>query len=524
MTEPGVPDPTAPVPPAGSPSPSSAPPAGPKFSLRGMLGDSGALMIASIAAVVAGLIRTKVAAVQFGPDVVAILAQLTQLYVLVLTISVIGLGTGIRVVLAKVQDGEQAAGLGKLLVGAATLVSLVFVAVAVVFAESIARELLGSPEDANHVRVALLAVPFAVALQTGSAVVQARGEFRALASASIVGGFLAAIVTVLLMLTGHVDLAVASLPAGGAAQLLPLFLITPTGRRLVRARWFATRPQLRELVTIGGITFGLTIASSFADTAIRARFVDVGGLDLVARLQPAMVFSTQGFGLVLGAISATVLVRVTEQLAAHPDADVTAAFNSVGRRLLVIVGVVAFAAQAFSGLAVVILFSDEFLSSTALIAGMACGDLLRAFGWIFGAALLPQALRLRWAMVGLSVTVLQFTLGWFLLDQLGASGYVIAYITAWGIGAVLVVLTAGRRARVEVSSSLLGILLTALLAGGALLVTADTGRLVYLAPLAGAVALLVVGLKLNSRGGGTAPAAVSGDASDGGRGDVRDDA
>ncbi|MEP7370576.1 MAG: hypothetical protein ABI662_13025, partial [Dermatophilaceae bacterium] len=165
------------------------PPQAPLWRLRTVASDAGALVAANLAFMVSGVIRTKFAAVYLGPEGLGAIAQLTQAVAVMMVFSVMGLGTGIRLILSRpnvtISDKHNIA---QNVIAICLSVGLLATAISWFFAGSIATVFLGGDEYSSIVRIALLAVPWTLLTQLFLPIAQAAGEFKRLVAAASFSG------------------------------------------------------------------------------------------------------------------------------------------------------------------------------------------------------------------------------------------------------------------------------------------------------------------------------------------------
>jgi O-antigen/teichoic acid export membrane protein len=370
--------------------------------LSRLAGDSGALLLANAVFLVLGILRTKLATVTLGPEGLGVVAQLTQLSSVLVFLAALGLGTGARVALSRSGLLEQErAQAGKAVVLLTLGVAVVAMTVAMLLASPLSGAFLSNRDLTSEIRIGLLAVPFNTLTQLLMPVAQAWGDFKRIAIAAIATAILGSAVTVPLLLSHRLILAVATIPASAVIQLGCVVWASPGIRRTLLARPGMKRGLLREIVTVGGLSFVLGGVSALLEILVRAILVHAGGLRLVAGYQPINLLSTSGFGLVASAVGTALLVHVAREADSIPRAAMSKSLNDVVQTTILIVGGIGFAVQIGVRIYIPLLFSTDLLASARPVAYHMPVEVITAAVWILGSALLPLSLRRHWLLAGL---------------------------------------------------------------------------------------------------------------------------
>jgi O-antigen/teichoic acid export membrane protein len=392
--------------------------------------DSGALLIANLSFVITGLLRMKISAIRLGPQGLGVVAQLTQLSALVVFASALGLGTGTRLALSRPSMSDQKrAETGKMLLLIAGSVAVLGTILAIVAAGPIAGLLLGSPEYATQLRLALLAVPMSTISQLLLPLAQSWGEFRRIAVGAIGTATLGTIATLPLLGTSSLNFAVATIPVASAIQLACIVTASRAAQRTLRASPRFASGTLRDILSVGSLSFVLGGSAMLGETLVRIFMVRNDGLTLVANYQPIYLMSTSGFGLILGSVGTALLVHITRVADIVPRESISASLNSVLRKVLIVVGGTCFLVQFGALIYIPLIFSPDLMDGASALAFQMPVEVVRASVWILGSALLPLSLRKHWIAAGLVTVATQTIVIWALLGHVGLAA------VPWGSGA-----------------------------------------------------------------------------------------
>jgi O-antigen/teichoic acid export membrane protein len=448
--------------------------------------DSVALLMASVAFMVTGALRTKLSAVTLGPDGLGIVSQLTQLSAVVVFVSALGFSTGTRLALCRADMSDEArAQAGKGLLVRILGVACLMTALAMPAAGFFARVLLGSSQYSPEVRVALFVVPVDTALGLLLAISQSWGEFRRIAIASVATAVVGAAVTAPLLVSRSIILAVATIPIAAAVQLGCLIIASPSIRRTLTARADRSMELLKAVLSVGALSFVLGASGLIGETLVRLIMVRTGGLNRVAGYQPIYLLSTSGFELLLGAVGTVLLVHVAREVATSPREVVASSLNEVLQRTLVVVGIGAFLAQAAMLFYIPIVFSNDLMYTAPAIAWQMPVEIIRATVWIFGAALLPLSLRRHWLLAGIAVVGIQTAVVLTTVSELGLYAVSLGSAAGWLAG-LLVTLNGLSRHGVRLSRQTFALTMwtSVMLTAGAASVHADRPYSISFAPIA----------------------------------------
>lgn len=411
-----------------------------------LAGDAGALLLANAAFLGIGMFRTKLSATMLGPQGLGIVSQLTQLSSLVVFTSALGLGTGTRVVLSRSSlSDEKRAEVGKGLVILTLSVGVVATGMAMLLAAPLAGALLGNRDLASELRIALLAVPLSALSQLLLPMAQAWGEFRRIAVAAVVTAILGLAVTLPMLASGRLRLAVATIPIAAGVQVACVAWASPAVRRTLRASRGGTSALLREVLSVGGLSFALGGTALVCETLVRALMVRTGGLMLVASYQPIYLLSSSGFGLLLGAVGTTLMVHIAREAEGSHPSVVAASMNDVLVKTLVIVSVIGFGAQIGMLIYIPLFFSTDLLGVARAVAYQMPVEVIRASVWILGSALLPLSLRRHWLLAGLGTVLVQTLAVFTTVTALGVFAAPLGSAAGWLVGLVITLHGLSRR-------------------------------------------------------------------------------
>jgi|BarGraNGADG00212_1021973.scaffolds.fasta_scaffold01925_6 antigen flippase len=429
---------------AGSRSPAQAP----LWRLRAVATDAGALVVANLAFMVTGIIRTKFAAVYLGPEGLGAISQLTQAVGFMMAFSVLGLGTGIRLTLSRPSVRLcHKQNIAQNVIFICVIVALFATLLGVFFADFIARFFLGGREYSVVVKIALFSVPWTLLTQLFIPIAQAAGEFKRLVVAASVTGASGVIIVVAMLPSRNLTLAALSIPLAAVTQTLSVGAICPSIRSLFRVKPAWTGSALGEIVRIGSMSFLIAASTVTAESIVRSRMVATGGLELAAFYQPVYLVSNSAYGLLLGALATSLMVHVNMSLSSTDDLTrLNTELNRVMSHVVLLALTCGLLVQIFAAPFVTILFDSSILKSASTVAQQPVAEIFTASTWVMEAVLLPLSMRKAWLWSGMATATTQVSLLWFMLPSFGIAAVPWASMLSWlcGFGVCLAALSKRR--------------------------------------------------------------------------------
>ena len=402
----------------------------------GLMSSTLALTLASLGFMVVGLVRNKCAAIWYGPSGLGLFSQATMVQTVLLTFCVAGLVTGGRVVLSRPsltekETGQRIAWVVWVPVG----MSVVAVAAAVSLSSPLARLVLGDVSHAPFLRVTLLGLPAAVAVQTVIASAQALGERTQLVISSLVSALTGSLTVVALMSTRDTRVGAMALVASPIIQLLTVVLFCPSVRRRLWNRPCLPRNELRVLAAVAGASLALGLSATLGDVSARSAVVASVGLEAIGRFQTASLLSGQVFSIFMSALSTSILIGVNLNRTAESLGE---DLSRAAEDFTWLVTVQALAMATLAGFFIPLFFSVSLANSSAsILIATLVSEPLRCATWVSGAALLPLGLSRSWLAIGLCVVATQTGVALLLAHRIGVWGLPLGY----GMGAVVGLIT-----------------------------------------------------------------------------------
>jgi len=405
-------------------------------SLRRVGSSSLVFALASGFLVVPGVVRTKMAAVEFGPEGVGLFGQLSLIQTVLIVMASGGVATAGRVALSRTghSPGELARLRSWLLIVPAAA-GLVF-AMGVVFARTpISEVTTGSSNHADAVVLAALGLPFAIMAQVAVAVVQASGARMSLLVAAVASMITSSAVTVAIMSLGDPTIGAWSFLTAPAVQAFVFVVVFREARGAFSVLPRIGRENLREIGAIAWASVALGAAASGVELALRSNVVNHDGLASLGAYQPTALLATQLLGLGLSALATSALLefgRITEP--SHAGAFMAALL----RRIIPVVALGASAILGFSPFLIRVFFTSELVKPAIPILAIAlAAEAVRVVNWILGSIYLPWRMRGQWLAIGLTTVVLQLAVGLALIPLLGVYALPLGVLSANLVVAVL---------------------------------------------------------------------------------------
>lgn len=356
-------------------------------SYRRMLKSSSIIGGASLLNILIGLARTKVLALLLGPSGVGLASLFSSAMGTASAIATLGLDTvGTRQIAeaAAREDGRALA-----VARRAMFLQALFFAAAGALAfwslrQTVARQLLGSAEQAPLVGWLSLGVALSVAVAAQGALIQGMRRIGDMARLSVLGSALNTLCG--LALLWH----------WGQAGLVAYVLIAPLSSFLL-GQWFVARlpkvqgggvslPELKEqwrtLLRLGVPFMGAGLVGMLVQLWIRVELGDTLGTAALGQFQASWTVSMQYVGLVLGAMGADYYPRLTGVIQDREAA--TRLVNEQSEIALLLSAPLFIALIGLTPWVIRLLYSEAFLPAVELLRWQILGDVLKVAGWPLG--------------------------------------------------------------------------------------------------------------------------------------------
>lgn len=343
---------------------------------------------ASVANVLIGLIRNKVAALVLGPVGIGLVGIFHNLMQTAGTLAAFGIGNVGTRQLAEADDPEKIAAARSALVLAATVLALAGGLLLFLFRRPVAELVLSHREWADEVGWLALGVVLLIGSVAQNGLLTGMRRIGDLARVSILSALLGT--------AGGV----AALLLWGERALLAFVLISPLATFLVGA-WFvrrvprpaAPRPRLDELIpqwrTLARLGFAFTIGSlvgTAGQLAVRSLVQRQLGGEALGQFQASWTISLNYIGFILTAMAADYYPRLTAAMRDRQEAVRTV--NHQAEVALLLGGPILVATVALAPWLVQLLYSSQFLPAAELLRWQIVGDLLKIASWPLGFVLL----------------------------------------------------------------------------------------------------------------------------------------
>lgn len=406
------------------------------------------LAIASAAFIVPGVVRTKLSAVYFGEQGIALFGQLSQLQTLLISVGAAGLVTATRVVLARPEySPERAARLQSWCLWCPFLATLVLSASLAAFGTSLSSLLLGSPSFGGETAFASFGIPFAVAGQIAIAGAQAQGSRWVLVGAAGGSAVVGSCAVWLCMGTENQVLGSISFAAAPAVQLLFVLAACPPVRKALRYRPWISRKILSEVFVIAWASALLGICASAAELLSRTLVVHFHGLSAIAAYQPVATLVTQLVSLALSALAMASLIELSR---VKDPVRLGSIISKLERQFVPLIGMVCAGLLSASPFLVALFFNDSLWESAyPLMAVSLAFEPVRAAVWLAGSAFLPNGMRMAWLLNGLLAVATQVSMVALLSPFIGALSLSIGFACA-NVLSLVVTLVILRRNKIVV--------------------------------------------------------------------------
>lgn len=398
-------------------------------SYRTILRSSAIMGSASVANIVIGLVRMKVAAVLLGPAGIGLIGLLQNMMAVASTLAGLGLGTAGTRQIAEASDDAEAVAVARRALFWATL-ALGFLGAGAFFLlrGELAVRVAGDAAFGPSIGWLALGVALTVASASQGALLQGMRRIGDLARLQITSAALSTAMGIAILFAWGEDGVVPFVIAAPLASfVLGHWYVSRLGRplgglpnlRLLAAQW-------RELARIGMafMVGGLVVSLGFL--AVRSLVQQrLGAVDL-GHYQAAWAISMTYLGFVLTAMATDYYPRLTATIGDHEAA--TRLVNEQTEVALLLGGPALVGMMALAPLVVRVLYTPEFTVSADILRWQILGDALKIASWPLGFVMLATGASKTY-MLAETTAIVVFVLGvWAGLPFFGIEATGIAFL------------------------------------------------------------------------------------------------
>lgn len=422
--------------------------------------------LSSIMVVALGAVRYKFIALEVGAPGVGLLGILTSAANFGVILFSLGLNTsGVQATAAAAADAVRFQRVKSALLIASSWFGGLGGLVVVVLGLTLGGLLL--PGDADPATMMALGIALAAMVISGAqiALLNGMGRVKSLAICNTFGALVGTAATVgALQISGQAGV-IAALAAAPLSTLVCsswfVFREPKSASRPTRSEWW---PELRGLVTLGGVVmFGLLLTSG-TQLAIRVWLEQSQGLTAAGHFQAAWTITSMYLGFVLTALAVEYYPRISAQVE-----DLRSLNKSVDdqvRIALLLGGPVLLWMIVLSPVVLHLLYAQDFQVATGILRWQLFGDIFKIVGWAVAFLLLARKARGAFFIGELSFNVGYLALAIPIASQGGLTGLGVAYVGAYALYVVVVLILAYRETGFVIRRAT-WILILGLLVGGA---------------------------------------------------------
>ena len=439
-----------------------------------------------------GAVRYKFVALEVGAQGIGVLGILTSAANFGVIFFSLGMNTsGVQATSAALADDAKFQKVrSALLVGSSWLGGLGGLVV-VVLGLTVGTLLL--PGDADPAVMIALGVALFAMVVFGAqlALLNGMGRVKSLAICNTFGALTGTVATIAaLQVSGRAGI-IAALAAGPLATLLSsTWFVIRVPKPPSRPPFNEWRPELRGLLTLGGVVmFGLILTSG-TQLIIRVWLERQQGLTAAGHFQAAWTITTMYLGFVLMALAVEYYPRISKQIE-----NITRLNKSVDAQIriaLLLGGPVLLWMIVFSPFVLHLLYAVDFQAATGILRLQLFGDILKIVGWAVAFLLLARKARGAFFIGELSFNVCYLAIALPLASQGGLEGLGLAYVGAYALYVVVVLVLAFRETGFALSRTTWLLTIALLGLGSIALLGMDTGTTAGLFA-GGTVAVVVSG-------------------------------
>lgn len=387
----------------------------------------------SLVAVLSGMLKNKVVAVLLGPAGVGLFGLMQSVQATAATLAGMGVSaSGIRQVSSAyaAEDPSDFNIVRRALWLASICLGLVCGIVLLVFREQIGRVAIGHEGYGGAVAWIGIGVWATVASGAQTSILNGMRWIRELAlvnSAGAILGMIVAMATVWIWGESGVVAAVISAPVA------TLMVSSWMSRRIPvsgdTVRWPEMAEPLKNLFKLGFALMASGLVTAGTQLAVRAFLARTLGVDAAGHFQAAWGVSMSYLGIVLGAMGADYLPRLTAE-SGNDDAT-NRLINEQLEVALLLTGPVILAMIAFAPQVVTLLYSGGFTDTISVLRWQILGDLFKVVSWPLGFILLARGAGRLFFLTELLWNLAYFGVLSFGLKRWGLDSAGIAFVVAY---------------------------------------------------------------------------------------------
>ena len=349
--------------------------------------------LSSIMVVALGAVRYKFVALEVGAAGVGLLGILTSAANFGVILFSLGLNTsGVQATAAAIADSSRFLRVrSALLIGSSWLGGFGGLIV-VVLGLTIGGLIV--PGNADPAMMVSLGVALGAMVISGAqlALLNGMGRVKSLAICNTFGALVGTAATVAaLQVSGQAGVIAALAAAPLATLACSTWFIFRVSKREPRPTFGEWRPELRGLLTLGGVVmFGLLLTNG-TQLVIRVWLEQGQGLTAAGHFQAAWTITSMYLGFVLTALAVEYYPRISAQIE-----DLVALNKSVDAQVriaLLLGGPVLLWMIIFSPFVLHLLYAAEFQTATGILRLQLFGDILKIVGWAVAFLLLARKAR-----------------------------------------------------------------------------------------------------------------------------------
>ena len=402
--------------------------------------------LSSIMVVALSAVRYKFVALEVGASGVGLLGILTSTANFGVVLFSLGLNTsGVQATAAALTDGFKFQRVRSALLTSSCWLGILGGLVIGALGISLGGMLL--PDELDLTLAISLGIALTAMVISGVqlALINGMGRVRSLAICSAFGALIGTAATVTaLQFSGQAGI-VAALVAAPLATLAcsTWFVIrAPKPEILSKPKFSEWRTELRGLLTLGGVVmFGLLLTSG-TQLAVRIWLEQGQGLTAAGHFQAAWTITSMYLGFVLSAMAVEYYPRISSQV--DNLVNLNKSVDAQVRIALILGAPVLLWMIVLSPLVLHILYAAGFQAATGILRLQLLGDILKIVGWAIAFLLLARRARGAFFIGELSFNVCYLAIAVPMAIRGGLSGLGIAYIGAYAVYLVVVLMLARR--------------------------------------------------------------------------------
>lgn len=406
----------------------------PENSYSRMLKSSALLGGASVVSVGLGAVRTKVLAVQLGPQLFGVMGLYVSLTTMIQAIASLGLGQSAVRELAAAAGADNQRRLATVIIAYRRIVMLTgFVGLLMTLAVARFASELTFKNDSHVWAIAILSVTvFFAEIQTGQmALLQGLRRIGFLSAINALGAVCSTALAIPLLLIFKDQGVVPFLIGIGLAQLVVSWLFA---RRIevarVKVSWAETWEVAASMLQLGLSFVAIGLATAASTYAIRLVINRLSGESTVGIFQAAYTVSGIYVGFVLTAMAGDFYPR----LAGYGDnvEKQNQLVNEQTRLALLLATPALIAALVFSGPLIQIMYSSAFADAAGILRWQVLGLLAKIISWPMGFILLARRDSKTYLASELATNAIHVGLVWLGMSLFGPNGIGIAFTVLYG--------------------------------------------------------------------------------------------